>query len=266
MVFDENLQYACENMSCLLMRNLSIMQCYTKAQYLTAVQGFCGRHRDVVACFNQYCVEHESAASEAARVVAERFLDDVRASITERTQGMKKFAANMEMQNYRQIMAAFVIPCIDLMKFEHGQVLIDALRGAWNETYPNLTFLQADVETLHTGLAKLQRAGCYITTAVCDSFGKEDCCYELMAFRAFRDGYLRRQPDGEAMVQEYYETAPAIVQKINAREDAKAIYQGIWDQYLAECLRLIEAEEYELCTSLYRDMVQNLQMTFCLKK
>ena len=80
MIFDDNLKYACENMSRLLSRNLSIMQCYTKAQYLTAVQGFCGRHREPVERFNQYCVEHEAAAPDAAKATVPRISNSVRRS------------------------------------------------------------------------------------------------------------------------------------------------------------------------------------------
>ena len=262
MMMDDKLKFACENMSTLLTRNLAIMQCYTKAQYMTAIQGFCARHRDVVESFNTYCVEHVDLTSEAAKAVAEQFMADVKAMVEERAAGKKKFAANMEMQTYRQVLAAFVIPAIDAMKFEYSQLLVDTLRNAWNETYPNFTFLQTDVETLNKGLVKLQTAGCYITTAVCDSFGKEDACYELMAFRAFRDGYLKTRPDGASMVQTYYETAPAIVAEINKRANAKDIYRGIWDEYLSKCLTLIETEQYDTCTDLYRNMVETLKKIY----
>lgn len=36
--------------------------------------------------------------------------------------------------------------------------------------------------------------GCFITTAVCDSFNKLDDCYELTMFRDFRDNWLKKQP------------------------------------------------------------------------
>lgn len=57
---------------------------------------------------------------------------------------------------------------------------------------------------------------CFITTAVCDSFGKADDCYELTAFRNFRDKWLVNQADGKNLIAEYYNIAPKIVEKINS--------------------------------------------------
>ncbi len=260
MIYDENLNEARAHLSELLLTNLDAMEFYTKQKYLVAMKAFCVRHRSVVASFEQYCEEHEADAAEAAGVCAEQFMADAQAALTERQQGKKKFAANMELQTFRQVMAAFVVPGIGAMQMAHGQLLIDALRGAWNRAYPEAQFAQADVNTLNEGF-KLQ-TGCYITTAVCGSFGKGDNCYELMTFRAFRDGYLRKRPDGEAMIWEYYKTAPAVVAAINARDDAKEVYRHIWDRYLAHCLMLIETEQYEACTEVYRGMVEELRKAY----
>lgn len=45
--------------------------------------------------------------------------------------------------------------------------------------------------------------GCYITTAVCEFYGKPDDCYELTEFRKFRDEWLALQPDGELLIKNY---------------------------------------------------------------
>ncbi|GHT83929.1 hypothetical protein FACS1894137_06260 [Spirochaetia bacterium] len=104
--------------------------------------------------------------------------------------------------------------------------------------------------------------GCFITTAVCQSFSKPDDCYELTAFRDFRDNWLAKQPDGEAIIKRYYNTAPQIVSAINRRTDKDAVYLGIWNEYLAECLHLIEAGELEDCKKLYVQMVERLENGF----
>ena len=57
--------------------------------------------------------------------------------------------------------------------------------------------------------------GCFITSAVCDSFGKPDDCYELTTFRNFRDNWLSTQPDGKNLIAQYYEIAPKIVAEID---------------------------------------------------
>jgi len=67
---------------------------------------------------------------------------------------------------------------------------------------------------------------CFITTATCETLGKPDNCYELNLFRDFRDNWLERQPDGKALIQEYYDVAPKIVNSINKRKDAN-IFTGL---------------------------------------
>ena len=112
------------------------------------------------------------------------------------------------------------------------------------------------------GVEPKQKQGCYITTAVCSSFGKPDDCYELTMFRDFRDSWLCRQDDGEAIISEYYATAPRIVNAIDRLPNAKEIYRAIWDKYLSPCLAHIKNNEYAQCKSLYMKMVRELQSRF----
>jgi tetratricopeptide (TPR) repeat protein len=104
-----------------------------------------------------------------------------------------------------------------------------------------------------------KQSGCFITTAVCGSFGKPDDCRELTAFRAFRDNWLAKQPDGKALVAEYYHIAPRIVAAIDAAPDSAGIYRGIWDAYLADCLRLIDSGRFAECRDVYVRMVNDLK-------
>ena len=104
--------------------------------------------------------------------------------------------------------------------------------------------------------------GCFITTAVCENFGKPDNCYELTTFRKFRDGWLSSQPDGKNLIAEYYSIAPAIVNKINRLPDASKIYDDIREKYLAPCLKLIEQGNNQSCKRLYVEMVTSLKKKF----
>lgn len=103
---------------------------------------------------------------------------------------------------------------------------------------------------------------CFVTTAVCDSFGKADDCYELTAFRKFRDGWLSVQPDGKSLIAEYYAIAPRIVANINRLADAKEIYKSIWQKYLAPCLRFIERGDNISCKNKYVDMIRELKKIY----
>lgn len=103
------------------------------------------------------------------------------------------------------------------------------------------------------------KEGCFVTTAVCDTFGKPDNCYELTMFRKFRDEWLTVQPDGRLLILEYYEIAPRIVANINCLPEAKKIYENIWKQYLAPCLAFIESDDKLSCKQLYTNMVYKLK-------
>lgn len=102
-------------------------------------------------------------------------------------------------------------------------------------------------------------SGCFITTAVCESFGKADNCYELSTLRSFRDDWLSQSPGGEELIEKYYQIAPKIVEEIDRRDDRKEIYLNIYERYLKPCLQFIENQQYEACRDLYRNMVLSLE-------
>ena len=102
-------------------------------------------------------------------------------------------------------------------------------------------------------------SGCFITTAVCDSFNKPDDCYELQMFRKFRDSWLINEPDGEELITKYYQIAPSIVCAINKTNKATDVYRGIWKNYLSKCLSMIENGENRLCKQMYMKMVHDLE-------
>ena len=104
--------------------------------------------------------------------------------------------------------------------------------------------------------------GCYITTAVCESLHKPDNCYELNAFRNFRDNWLKNQSDGETLIADYYEIAPLIVEKIDSLPNSTKIYNFIWKEYLNPCLNFIENGNYQACKNLYIKMVKILKATY----
>ena len=108
----------------------------------------------------------------------------------------------------------------------------------------------------------IQDEGCFITTAVCENFGKSDDCYELTAFRNFRDKWLTLQTDGKFLIEEYYNVAPKIVEKINSLTNSTEIYKNIWSNYLQSCLKSIEVGDNLKCKKIYIDMVNTLKEKF----
>ena len=104
--------------------------------------------------------------------------------------------------------------------------------------------------------------GCFITTAVCGSFGKADDCYELTTFRKFRDGWLMNQSDGKSLIAEYYSIAPRIVDKINRLTESAQIYQSLWQKYLEPCLKFIQNGDNRSCKNKYVEMIHDLKRQY----
>lgn len=92
--------------------------------------------------------------------------------------------------------------------------------------------------------------------------GKPDNCEELRLMRFFRDGWLRDQPDGIALIKDYYQTAPAIVEKINQQPDRKAIYEEIYQNHILPCVESIKTERFADSKRIYINMVTNLKKQF----
>jgi len=100
---------------------------------------------------------------------------------------------------------------------------------------------------------------CFITTAVCESSGKPDDCFELTTLRKFRDGWLANQHDGKNLIAEYYAIAPRIVNKINSLPDAAQVYKDLLENYIKPCLSFIKQGDPQACKELYIEMVASLK-------
>ena len=109
---------------------------------------------------------------------------------------------------------------------------------------------------------QVDKGPCFITTAVCENFGKPDDCHELTTFRNFRDTWLATQPDGKSLIAEYYAVAPKIVDKINRLPNAAQVYKNLLREYLAPCLAFIESGDNLSCKRLYVEMVTSLKKKF----
>ena len=163
------------------------------------------------------------------------------------------------MMNFNMCLVVYVNPALMDCNKSSGRPLVEELLRQWKERFPKTNLKPADFETINGGF---KRRFCYITTAVCESQGKPDDCYELNLLREYRDGYLMKQPDGEALIRHYYDIAPTIVKRIGREGDARKVYEGIWKDYLSPCIRLIEAEDNEGCRTVYQDMIYALDKRY----
>ncbi len=100
--------------------------------------------------------------------------------------------------------------------------------------------------------------GCFLTSACVEYLGKADDCEELTVLRVFRDSYMRKTEEGKALVKEYYEVAPKIVEAIDASPDRDKYYKYI-NQVVNHCVTLIGEKKYEETQQEYVNMVQKLK-------
>lgn len=159
------------------------------------------------------------------------------------------------MMNFNMSLVVYLDPALLAHNKASGSPLVDELLKQWKESFPKTNLKASDFDTINAGF---KRRFCYITTAVCESLGKPDDCYELNLLRDYRDGYLQQEEEGEQLVKRYYDVAPTIVKHINKRPEHQEIYEQIWKDYLSPCIRLIEGKENENCKSLYQEMVDTL--------
>ena len=93
--------------------------------------------------------------------------------------------------------------------------------------------------------------GCFITTAVCEYFGREDDCYELTVLRSFRDNWLAEQKNGKLEISLYYACAPKLVEKMKSSTDYAATCEELMNNYIRPCVELIKRHKEEECRQLY---------------
>ena len=138
-----------------------------------------------------------------------------------------------DMEDEKIILAIFFIPMLRKQNLPVSEEFAAIIQKLWVERYPKSPFYLGDYDSISAGFRKKFLGLCFITTAVCQELGKPDDCEELTAFRAFRDGYPRSPPDGEALIREYYNIAPGIVTCINTCSDRHASYERMKNTTLA---------------------------------
>ena len=164
------------------------------------------------------------------------------------------------MVDYNMSMAVYIVPLLKYSRQEGPARLAKEMVIRWNEKKMMPLILQeSSYEEISGGFKK---GFCYITTAICKSRGLPDDCEELTMLRSYRDTYLLATEEGRMLVEDYYDTAPALVQCLDMRKDAARIYERLYKKELTECLSLIRAGQNEMCKERYVDMVKHLQRSY----
>ena len=95
-------------------------------------------------------------------------------------------------------------------------------------------------------------SACYITNAVMECVpGSTDDGPELETMRWYRDNVLAKSPVGQAALSQYYTQAPGIVETLNQRPDGRAVYQSLYERFLAPAVQAIQSGDYAKAFQLY---------------
>ena len=193
---------------------------------------------------------------------AETMLNDLEAAWQSDPKWKSKSGRTAVRDDDKVILAIFFVPALRKQALSVSEELSTRIREKWMVRHPDSPFYLGDYETLVGGFRKKFLGLCFITTAVCEAQGLPDDCAELTAFRAFRDGYLRACPDGEALISEYYNIAPGIVTCIDLCSDRAAKYAAIRETWLEPCYRDLQENRPERCKERYVRMVRSLEREY----
>lgn len=229
---------------------------FKKDKYASAFENLFDLYRDTLRAVDNAYIYSENK-EELLTDIAVNFVKEADREIEILP---KKGAKDQKLMDFNLSLAVYVIPIILQYKGKSSEPLADRLLEEWKKAYPKTNVGKSDFENINNGFRKKL---CYITTAVCETLGKGDDCYELTLLRNYRDDYLLSQDDGEEIVSEYYNIAPTIVNRINKLPNAKKIYKNVWEKYLKPCIRLIEEDDNFECKKIYTSMVRELQNEYC---
>lgn len=109
---------------------------------------------------------------------------------------------------------------------------------------------------------KKDDSGCYLTTACIRAMKEnfDDNCKELTVLRKFRDSYVKDNHPED--IEEYYRTAPRVVEAISIREDSDSIYGKMYVELVQGTINLIEKNQFDDAYNLYKGYGRKLMKEY----
>jgi hypothetical protein len=244
----------------ILFDHLHVMEHFNRTEYASCFDNYKRQCHPVLETVDRYAMVTEDKGEALMHELAAGLVKAIDEAVAADATLRSRNARMMKLDQYKTILAVYTIPMVQEQKLSVGKKLADILVEEWIGAHPKSKIVKGSYEDMATGFRKGKL--CFITTAVCDSFGKADDCYELMSFRDFRDIHMLKTQEGRKLVEEYYNIAPAIVTCIDLGEDRAAVYEEIWKEWLSPCLSDIEAGRREACGKRYQEMVEALKVRY----
>ena len=106
-------------------------------------------------------------------------------------------------------------------------------------------------------------SGCYITTACLDAMNLPRNSLEMRAMKELTRNHILRTFGGKRDYLSYQKKGPAVVQAIEARSNAREIWNGVY-QRLKDVTSNTVSGNYETAHEKYRELVLGLEKEFVL--
>lgn len=230
---------------------------FTRKKYTGAFADFKQKTREPFTQLDLACrlrpMEREATVTDAVT----SFLDGLQSVLETDKRWKHRSKQERVLFDVKFAVALYLVPAVRDLELSISEDFAAQLHEQWMQRYPKSPYQSATYDGISDGFRKGKL--CFITTAVCREEGKPDDCAELTAFRAFRDGYLSECAEGQALIEEYYNIAPAIVTCIDLCDDAPEVYRSLRHDYLTPCYQDILQGNQEACKTRYVQMVRSLQ-------
>jgi len=155
----------------------------------------------------------------------------------------------------KMISAPFQAGQLDLQEFATALGGLQGFRGQDIDLL--LQELQMEMQTSQAR-AQSGGGGCIVTSACTEAKGLPDDCHELQTLRKLRDWMKGNLDDGNKLVAEYEGLAPAIVEAINERPDAKTVWSRVYDKFIKPAVDLMEQGNNGVAVKVYKDGILEL--------
>lgn len=254
----QHFQYAMDHIVSCVTDHRGIMKHFTRDEYRPSFAKYRAACGKVFNELNSAAILDPSRREEYIRTIVDHFIFALESDWQKNPGWNKKKVKNEIIDQDKMIIAIYLVPLVGNLNLSISDDFSNTLQQTWVNKYPKNIFFVGSYDKI-TGSYDSKLKLCYITTAVCQSSGKPDNCYELETLRSFRDNWLTSSPNGVELIQEYYRIAPSIV---CCMELTGGNYGEINDKYIRPCLRDIENGNMISCRDRYVNMVRSLENRF----